>query len=143
MNWEQGLFTTALNLRSIPSFARLIRILLRLIAFLETRSSEAPLSRLGSIAFEGYFMSWSSDIEIPVDGISHLTSLMDRMEDVFLVFDKNPRQESPIHDDSCRRTRSDIMWYILLALDLMSVVQSIARLLVGHACYLTQEIWNC
>lgn len=88
-------------------------------------------------------MSWSSDLEIPLDGISHLTSLMGRMEDVFLVFDKNPRRESPIYDDSRRRTRSDITWYILLALDLMLVVQSIARSLVGHVCYLIQEIWNC
>lgn len=88
-------------------------------------------------------MSWSNDIEIPLEGISHLASLMDRMEDIFLVFDNNSRQESPIYDNSCRRTQSDIMWYVLLPPDLMLVVQSIARLLVGHACYLTQEIWNC
>jgi len=65
---KQGLFTTAFDLRSIPSFARLIRILLRLMAFLETRSSKVPGSGMGYIVFDAYLMSWSNDIEMPLEG---------------------------------------------------------------------------
>ena len=62
----------AFDLRSIPSFTRLIRIMLRLAAFLENQWDGWQGSTVGRIAIEGYFMSWSSDIEMPLDGISNL-----------------------------------------------------------------------
>jgi hypothetical protein len=82
-------------MRSIPSFTRLLRILLRVLNFMERTTDLSQ--RLRVTIFEAFLMSWSVDPGLSLECIS-VSKVDARLEWILRVRDEYPTRRSQVRN---------------------------------------------